>query len=180
MPTGPSGIWRGMRVSMTLTTPPIADEPNSKADGPRSTSIRSAVSGLIAIAWSGPDEDRSRLPMPSVSTRTRSPDKPRRTGAEASGPKLVADTPGWLASVSPMLGRSARVRSAWSSTEDSAEHVAGVAADAGDDDFVVMVAMGVGVGGGLRRRRRNVADRFERRDGAVIGWAATERRPQKE
>ena len=55
--------------------------------------------------------------MPSVSTRTRSPDRPRSTGAEAVGPKLVAETPGWLASVSPMLGRTSRVRSAWSSTD---------------------------------------------------------------
>ena len=28
--TGSAGTLRGMRVSMTLTTPPIADEPNSK------------------------------------------------------------------------------------------------------------------------------------------------------
>ena len=74
---------------MTLTTPPIADDPNSRADGPRSTSIRSAVSGLIATAWSGLDEDTSKLPMPSVSTRMRSPDRPRRIGRDAVGPKLV-------------------------------------------------------------------------------------------
>ena len=116
-PTGPSGSWRGMRLSMTLTTPPIADDPNSKAAGPRSTSMRSAVIGLMATAWSGPDDDRSRLPMPSVRMRTRSPDRPRSTGAEAVGPKLVALTPGWRASVSPMLGRTSRVSSAWSSTE---------------------------------------------------------------
>ena len=57
------------------------------------------------------------LPMPSVSTRTRSPERPRSTGAEAAGPKLVALTPGWRARVSPMLGRTSRVRSAASSTE---------------------------------------------------------------
>jgi hypothetical protein len=106
-----------MRVSMTLTTPPIADDPNSNADGPRSTSIRSAVIGLMAIAWSGPDDDRSSVPIPSVSTRTRSPERPRNTGADAVGPKLVADTPGCLASVSPMLVRTWRVRSAASSTD---------------------------------------------------------------
>ena len=41
------GHVRGMRVSMTLTTPPTADEPNSNADGPRSTSTRSASSGSM-------------------------------------------------------------------------------------------------------------------------------------
>ena len=55
--------------------------------------------------------------MPSVSTRTRSPDRPRKTGDEAVGPKLVDDTPGCRARVSPMLGRTWRVRSSWSSTE---------------------------------------------------------------
>ena len=34
-------------------------------------------------------------PMPSVSTRTRSPWKPRRIGRDALGPNDVADTPGW-------------------------------------------------------------------------------------
>ena len=94
---------------MTFTTPPIADDPNSSAEGPRSTSIRSAVSGLIATAWSTEVFDTSKLPIPSVSTRTRSPCRPRSTGREALGPKLVADTPGWRASVSPMVGRSSRV-----------------------------------------------------------------------
>ena len=81
---------------MTLTTPPIADEPNSSADGPRSTSMRSAVSGLIATAWSGSDEDRSRLPMPSVRIAHALARRPRRIGREAVGPKLDAVTPGWL------------------------------------------------------------------------------------
>jgi hypothetical protein len=116
-PSGGSGRRRGMRASMTLTTPPIAEEPNSRAEGPRSTSIFSAVIGLMAMAWSGPDEPMSRLPMPSVRTRTRSPERPRSTGAEAAGPKLVALTPGWRAWVSPMLGRTSRVSSALSSTD---------------------------------------------------------------
>ena len=102
---------------MTLTTPPIADEPNSRAPGPRSTSIRSAVSGLIATAWSTLVLDASRLPMPSVSTRTRSPWKPRSTGREALGPNEVAETPGWWARVSPIVGRRSRVSSSPLTTE---------------------------------------------------------------
>ncbi len=56
----------------------------------------------------GSDEDRSSVPIPSTRMRTRSPDRPRRIGREAVGPKLEAVTPGWLARVSPMLGRAAR------------------------------------------------------------------------
>jgi hypothetical protein len=84
----------------------LAEEPNRSAEGPRSTSMRSAVSGLIVTWWSGSDEDRSSVPMPSVRIRTRSPCSPRRIGRDAVGPKLDAVTPGWLANVSPMLGRT--------------------------------------------------------------------------
>ena len=56
--------------------------------------MRSAVSGLIATAWSTDVFDTSKLPMPSVNMRTRSPWKPRRMGRDALGPKEVADTPG--------------------------------------------------------------------------------------
>ena len=55
--------------------------------------------------------------MPSVSTRTRSPWKPRSTGREALGPKEVAETPGWRASVSPIVGRRSRVSSSPLTTE---------------------------------------------------------------
>ena len=106
--TDSAGTLREIRVSITLTTPPIAEEPNKSAEGPRKTSIRSAVSGLIVTWWSGSDEDRSSVPIPSTRMRTRSPDRPRRIGREAVGPKLEAVTPGWLARVSPMLGRAAR------------------------------------------------------------------------
>ena len=138
-----------MRELMTLTTPPIAADPNSKAEGPRRISIRSAVSGLIATAWSALDEDRSRLPMPSVRMRMRSPPRPRRIGREAAGPKLVALTPGCLASVSPMLGRIARHEFGAVDHRHPAEHVVDVAADAGDDDrLVVMAARVARVGAG--------------------------------
>lgn len=79
---------------MTLTTPPTADDPNSSAEGPRSTSTRSASSGLMTTAWSTLVFDTSIEPIPSVSTRMRSPWKPRNTGREALGPNEVADTPG--------------------------------------------------------------------------------------
>ena len=73
--------------------------------------MRSAVRGLIDTAWSTLVLETSKLPMPSVSTRTRSPWKPRRTGREALGPNDVADTPGWRASVSPIVGRISRASS---------------------------------------------------------------------
>jgi len=38
--------------------------------------------------------------------RTRSPDRPRRIGRDAVGPKLEAVTPGCFWSVSPMLVRA--------------------------------------------------------------------------
>jgi hypothetical protein len=116
-PTGPVGTVRGIRASITLTTPPIAEDPNKRAAGPRRTSIRCAVIGLIDTSWSGPSVDMSSVPMPSVRTRTRSPCSPRSTGADALGPKLVADTPGRLASVSPMLDFTVRLSSASSSTD---------------------------------------------------------------
>ena len=130
---------------MTLTTPPIAEEPNSSADGPRRTSIRSAVSGLMATAWSGSDEDRSRLPMPSTRTRTRSPESPRRIGREAVGPKLDEVTPGKSFKVSPMLGADVMGQLFLVDHRDTAEDVAGRAAHAGDDDG--LVGIGVGLGG---------------------------------
>ena len=138
---------------MTLTTPPIAEEPNSKAAGPRSTSIRSAVSGLIATAWSTLVLEASRLPMPSVSTRTRSPWKPRSTGREALGPNEVAETPGWRASVSPIVGRRSRVSSSPLTTEVPDEDVAAVAGEAGDDDLLLLGRVEIG------RRARGCAGR---------------------
>src|SRR3546814_13356567 len=56
--------------------------------------------------------DTSIEPIPSVSTRTRSPWKPRRIGREALGPNELAVTPGWCASVSPIVGFTDRVSSA--------------------------------------------------------------------
>ena len=125
---------------MTLTTPPIADEPNSSADGPRSTSMRSAVSGLIATAWSGLEADRSRAAdavgqdADAVAATGRA-----GSGARRSGRSWSRETPGWRAKVSPMLGRISRARSACIEHRDAAEHIVCLAADAGDDDLVAMV-----------------------------------------
>ena len=96
---------------MTLTAPPIAWPPNNSTAGPRSTSIRSDVSGSIVTAWSAEVLDTSIEPMPSVSTRIRSPWKPRSTGRDAPGEKLVAETPGSRVSVSPSCGRTSRCSS---------------------------------------------------------------------
>lgn len=63
----------GMRLSMTFTTPPMADDPNRSDEGPRKTSILSAVSGLMTTAWSTLVLDTSKLPIPSARTRMRSP-----------------------------------------------------------------------------------------------------------
>jgi hypothetical protein len=114
---GSSGTARGMRLSITLTTPPIADDPNSSAAGPRSTSIRSAVSGLMTTAWSTEVFETSKLPIPSVRMRTRSPWKPRSTGRDAFGPNAVEETPACRFSVSPSVGLSSRVSAAPLSTE---------------------------------------------------------------
>ena len=111
------GTLRGIRLSMTLTTPPTADDPNSKAAGPRSTSIRSASNGSTITAWSTLVLLTSIEPIPSVSNRMRSPWNPRRIGRLALGPNEVADTPGSLASVSPMVGFKFWVSSAPDSTD---------------------------------------------------------------
>jgi len=102
---------------MTFTTPPIADELYRSAPGPCRTSIRSAVNGLIATAWSGSVADKSRLLIPSMRTGARSPCSPRRIGRDALGPKLVELTPGISAKVSPRLGFRSCVSSSVSTTE---------------------------------------------------------------
>ncbi|MNL28669.1 hypothetical protein D3C87_1503240 [compost metagenome] len=43
---------RGMRLSITFTTPPMALPPYISAAGPRTTSIFSATSGSMGTAWS--------------------------------------------------------------------------------------------------------------------------------
>ncbi len=70
----------------------------------------------MATAWSTEVLDTSKLPMPSVSTRTRSASWPRRMGREELGPKKLADTPGWRDSISPMVGRVSRTSASPSST----------------------------------------------------------------
>ena len=56
--------------------------------------MRSAVRGLSATAWSGLEAETSKLPMPSVSRRMRSPERPRNIGRDAVGPKLLASEGG--------------------------------------------------------------------------------------
>ena len=77
----------GMRLSITLTTPPTALPPYSKAPGPRSTSMRSTLKGSWATAWSGLRPERSCEAPPLLSMRMRSPSKPRMMGRPALGPK---------------------------------------------------------------------------------------------
>ena len=93
--------------------------------------------------------------MPSVRTRTRSPERPRRTGAEAVGPKLVALTPGWRAKSLADAGADFASEIRGIEDGDPAEHVGRALADAGDDDVVAMVVMRVLGGAGLRRFRRS-------------------------
>ena len=76
-----------MRLSSALTTPPTALPPYNKAPGPRSTSMRSTTSGSIGTAWSKLRLDASSEAPALLSTRTRSPSRPRITGRFAFGPK---------------------------------------------------------------------------------------------
>ena len=77
----------GIRLSIALTTPPIALPPYSSAAGPRSTSIRSTTSGSIGTAWSKLRLEASNEAPALLSMRTRSPSRPRITGRLAFGPK---------------------------------------------------------------------------------------------
>ena len=82
---------------MTLTTPPIAEEPNSKAAGPRSTSMRSAVIGLIEIAWSGPGRgqvERADAVGQDADAVARQAAKHRRGGGRAEAGRRHARLPG--------------------------------------------------------------------------------------
>ena len=63
--------------------------------------------------------------MPSVRIRIRSPWKPRSTGREALGPNEVADTPGWCARVSPIVGLRSRASSTPLTTDRSGKHLLG-------------------------------------------------------
>ncbi len=65
----------------------------------------------MITAWSTEVLETSIDPMPSVSTRTRSPWKPRRIGRDALGPNEVAETPGCFDRVSPIVGFRSRVSS---------------------------------------------------------------------
>ena len=167
--TGPSGTRRGMRVSMTLTTPPIADEPNSSADGPRSTSIRSAVSGLIGdrVVGVGRGQVEAADAVDEDCGRAR-PEGREGSAREAVGPKLDAVTPGWLASVSPMLGRSVAGQLFLVDDRDAAEHVA-CRRDAGDDDRLVVVGMRLGGVAGNRLGCSAARPRRTPRQGSPAG-----------
>jgi len=79
----------------------------------------SAVSGLMATAWSLLDADTSSAPIPSVRISRRSPDRPRNTGRATLGPEPDVETPGCFASVSPRVGRTSRARVSSPSTVTS-------------------------------------------------------------
>ena len=76
-----------MRLSMVLTTPPMALPPYRTVAGPRTTSMRSTANGDIATAWSGLADDASSSPRPLLSNRMSKPPRPRMIGRLAFGPK---------------------------------------------------------------------------------------------
>ena len=112
--------------------------------GPWSSSIRSAVRGLMVTAWSGSEVDRSRLLIPSTSTGARAPCSPRRIGRDADGPKLDALTPGMSASMSPRPGFMSWVSSLSSRTATPPRTWPACACGSRNDDrllFVMLVGM---------------------------------------
>ena len=115
-PDKPSAATRGMRLSMTLTTPPVALPPYSRAAGPRTISTRSATSGSSVTAWSKLRLDASTDAPPLSSMRTRSPSRPRMMGRLLCGPKPVAEMPGRPSSVSPSVPAPRSVRPSPDST----------------------------------------------------------------
>ena len=97
------GASTGIRLSTTLTTPPIAPEPNRIVAGPRITSILWLKRGLTLGAWSGLKFETSNTSVLSLRTRTRLSASPRMTGRLAPGAKPLAPIPGSLPSVSPSV-----------------------------------------------------------------------------
>ena len=110
------GMAVGTLPSSTLTTPPTAPLPYTRADGPRSTSICVASMGSDTTAWSGLMVEASCSSAPSLSTRTRGPSMPRMMGRLAPAPKWLLVMPGSLLSVSPSVASRRRTSSSPSST----------------------------------------------------------------
>ena len=109
--------------------------------------------------------------MPSVRTRMRSPDRPRRIGRDAVGPKLLADDAGLARQ--GFADARAHFPGQFLAVEhrQPAKHIACPAADAGDDDFVVMIVMIVV----LRRRRTASRSRLRPGPRQAVGNSAIER-----
>jgi hypothetical protein len=111
VPWGCSERVLGTSSRTTFTTPPSALLPYRSDMGPRTTSIRRAVTASMATAWSPELLERSPGRCPSSSTSTRSLERPRITGREVAGPMEVTATPGVFSSVSatvPAICRSRR------------------------------------------------------------------------
>jgi hypothetical protein len=85
-PSTRPGTLVGMSPEMTFTTPPRALLPYSSVAGPRTTSMRCAVSGSMVTAWSTAEPARSDERCPSCRMRMRSPVSPRMMGTAAAGP----------------------------------------------------------------------------------------------
>src|SRR3990167_4665900 len=90
-----------MRSLTTLTRPPMAPDPYSRAAGPRRISIWRAVGPSIVTPWSFDRPDTSDTSMPFCRILTREPSRPRMMGREAPAPKAEADTPSSWDRVSP-------------------------------------------------------------------------------
>ena len=73
------------------------------------------------------------LEDPDAFTLEAAQDRPRRRGPEARR----GDTPGWLASVSPMLGLTSCVELFLVEDRNAAEDISGRSLDAGNDDRLV-------------------------------------------
>lgn len=93
----------GIRLSTTLTAPPMAPLPKKRLAGPFSTSMLSARNGSTVTAWSTLTVETSSVDRPFARTETRAPSRPRTIGRPTPGPKWLLCTPGKEATVSPKV-----------------------------------------------------------------------------
>ena len=148
----PRGIQVGIRLFSTLTTPPIACEPQRSVAGPRITSIWPATSGSMVTAWSSPVSETSPDWMPFSWMRTRKLSWPRMTGRLAPGANVVLVMPGFANMMSPRFCPVLR----WISPAGITVTVANWSVTIGSvpcswaGSVTVGVGVGVGVGAAVR------------------------------
>ena len=108
MPRDSPGGAGAASVVMMLIAPPMASEPYDTDDGPRTTSMRSTMP-VETSEGCGPLPRALFMGMPSTSTSTRWPERPRNTTRCSHGLSFELSTPGSRWSASPTtIGASSR------------------------------------------------------------------------